>query len=231
MNELIAGIASIPEREASLSDTIESIKGQVDRIHVFLNGYFRSPYFLDDAKIKVYRSQDIRNMGDAGKFYKVPENCYYFSLDDDLIYPPNYIADLKAKIDAYHRSKVISYHGVSFLNPVVKSYYRGNRRPYSCLNTLDKDTPVHVGGTGVMGFHTSALKVKFEDFKLPNMADIWMYKLSQEQQVGIICASHEAGWLTLNSRVDTQKTIWAEYNKNDAPQTEIINLFPNRRCF
>lgn len=231
MDELIAGVASIAEREASLLDTIESIKGQVDRIHVFLNGYFRRPYFLDDPKIKVYRSEEIKNMGDAGKFYHIPEKCYYFSLDDDIMYPPDYIQDLKAKIDSYQRSKVISYHGVYFPNQRVMSYYRGNRRPYSCLHSLTKDTPVHVGGTGVMGFHTDTLQVRYEDFHSANMADIWIYKLSQEQKVGIICASHKEGWLKLNPRVDEKKTIWAEYNRNDAPQTEIINSFPLRQCF
>lgn len=230
--KLIAGIASIPERQDALHDTINSILPQIDELHVFLNDYEYIPKFLFNFKIQIYRSQYICDKGDAGKFYKVSEckNCFYFSLDDDIIYPPDYIQKLTEKIEQYDRKKIISFHGAVIKEPVINSYWSG-RQCYSCLYDVPADEPVHVGGTGVMGFYTDAIKICFEDFKTANMADMWIYKAAQEQQVGIICAQHPANWIILNPKVDQKKTIWEKYKHNDKKQLEIINSFPHREIF
>lgn len=36
---------------------------------------------------------------------------YYATVDDDLIYPSNYIAELKKKVDYYNGESICSYHG------------------------------------------------------------------------------------------------------------------------
>ena len=47
--QVLVGIASIPEREASLEQVVRALAPQADRIQVSLNGYERIPAFLDDV--------------------------------------------------------------------------------------------------------------------------------------------------------------------------------------
>ena len=220
------GVASVPDRSDSLVQTINSLYDQVDEIHVFLNGYKIVPKELHKSKIKIYTSQEFGDMGDAGKFFKVGEcTGYYFSVDDDIIYPKDYVQKTIEKIEMFGRKYVVSYHGAILLNPPVHSYYKG-RKQLHCLHKQGNDIPVHVGGTGVMAFHTSTIHVQYEDFRLPNMADIWMALACQKKKVGIMCLAREGGWITLSSLIDESKTIYANKSNHDV-QTETVNSWKN----
>ena len=76
------------------------------------------------------------------------------------------------RCNEFENKKVITYHGRSFKNFPIKSYYKDSSERYACLYDVDRDVNVQFGGTGVMCIHTSILKIPFSYFKNPNMAPI-----------------------------------------------------------
>lgn len=210
-----ACIASIPERENMLHKTIGSLRGQVDGVRVALNGYDHKPKFLNEGE---YVFLD-NSMGDAGKFYFDSLEGIIFTCDDDLFYPPNYCDYMESGIKKYKCA--VTLHGKTYPRP-IKSFREviGN---YRCLDTVDSDGRVDVGGTGVMAYDTDMLKVRFTDFKSKNMADLWFAKLCWDQGVRIMCLAHTKGNI---GYMRPKTTIWEEEKaKGFKEQTNILKSF------
>jgi hypothetical protein len=191
--KIFVGIAAIPTRENSLKITIESLINQTDNIGVYLNGWGGYiPEYLNNEKILVIKSEDNGDYGDAGKFYWIDNfKGYYFSCDDDIIYPDDYIERTIKKINFYNKKAVIGFHG-SVILPEFTTYYDNKSRwVLSFRHKRGKDEHVHILGTGTIGFHTSTIKVNFSDFNIPNIADIFFAMLGQKQKIPFIVQQHE----------------------------------------
>jgi SAM-dependent methyltransferase len=189
-------LASIPPRAAQLRQVVERLLPQVDRLNVYLNGHSEIPGFLRHPKLSVARSQDHGDRGDAGKFFWADTlSGYHLTCDDDIDYPVDYVAHLVRDIDALGRRAVVSYHGAR-LREGFSSYYRvGDREVFHYRDALADWVAVHLGGTGVMGYHSSTLRVRARDFHEPNMADTWLGLLAQQQKVPIVTPPRAALWL------------------------------------
>jgi hypothetical protein len=188
----VVSMASIKRRKDSVKGVIESIKNQCDELHIYLNDYDEVPQFMMDEKIKIINASN-GDIGDIGKFYNIQDNCYAFTIDDDIIYPHDYVASLISKIEKYNRQCCVGVHGV-ILNHNVNNYYK-NRKCIHYRSMHNHDTGVHILGTGTLAFHTSTIKPYFSDFHAPNMADIWFAILAQKNKVGMRCVSRKAQWL------------------------------------
>ena len=193
----IAGIATVNGRQESLVDTINSLHNQVDEVLVY-NG-------------------DIE--GDKVKFTAYRKDCFYFSCDDDLIYPPDYCDKM---IEAYHRNNkaIITNHGRIFSPPITDYYKNGTK--FHCLHEVKEDVQVHCGGTGVMMF-TGQMDISLDMFKIKNMADIWIALLARKNKVPIICMKHDKDWIQHTTKIDLNKTIHAMHVHDCVIQTGIIN--------
>lgn len=225
MNKITASLASIPGRVKSLQETINSIINQVDEIHVYLNEWKEFPAYLQDPKIKVYKSQDeIGDIGDVGKFYTCEKiRGYHFTIDDDLVYPPDYVSKMIQAIEAHNRKVVVSCHGRIFGNLPVKSYYHGHTEAFSCLRLVPIDKFIHVCGTGVLAYHTDTLKLPLAAFETSNMADIWFSKVCQEKEIPVMVQHHMAGWIKTARNHDENRTIYANCHNKDQFQTQVAN--------
>ena len=109
-DSIVCGMATIESRKESLKETVSSIINQVDKLIIYQNGYYEIFDFLKNPKIEVISSLHTGvDMGDAGKFYKLNEydNCYYFSVDDDLIYPEKYFSETLRRCNEFENKKVI----------------------------------------------------------------------------------------------------------------------------
>lgn len=219
MDKKIYNISSY-KRLDSLLKTIESIYHQSDIINVTLNSYEEIPIDLYDKKINIFIGNNDK--GDAYKFYNQKKyDGYYFTIDDDLIYPENYSEYMINKIEEYNRKSIITLHGRNFNQFPIDSYYLSQSELYHFNRKLEKDVNTQFGGTGVMAFHSSLMKIDIEYFRTPNMADIWVGKFAKENNIDIICVEHN------NDFVKQQKTnqdIFSNSKKNDSQQTEIVNI-------
>jgi len=219
MDKRIFNITSY-NRQVSLLRTIESIYDQADEINVVLNNYNEIPKELLDYKINIFLSDNEK--GDAYKFLNLEKSLgYYFTIDDDLIYPNNYSEFMIDKVEKYNRNSIITLHGRTFHKFPIDSFYKkGNSYINHFIYRNDIDTKVHFGGTGVMCFHTDLLKLPIDYFVYPNMADIWIGKYAIENKIDLICSEH------LDNFVKQQPidgSIYDNYSTNDSIQTEIVN--------
>lgn len=221
MNERIVVNVASYKRTESLIRTLESIINQCDEINVALNDHYMEeiPDFLHHKKINLFFTDN--SIGDAFKFLNLEKvDGYYFSIDDDLIYPPTYVSDTIKRCKEFNNKKVITYHGRNFSSFPISSYYRSASERYACLTKVKNDVKVQFGGTGVMCFHTSLIKIPIDYFKNANMADVWIGKYCIENNIEIICLKHDEGYIKY---IPQKSTIYNEESKSDKIQTDLVN--------
>jgi len=233
----IAGLATIKEREQALKMTVDSIIDQVDVLMIYFNDYEDTPGWLKSysMKGKIHRFGSIErppfqeaylkqiDIGDKGKFFTIKFcNGYYFSLDDDLIYPPDYIDRMIKAIEIFDREAIITNHGRVIPDREIRSYYRDTRAPYHFNNRVQGFHPVHIGGTGVMGFHTDTFRPDLSKMPRKNMADLYIADQAQDKGIPIIVQPHSSDWIKQNSYIDQRKSIFARNRTNDFHQTQLI---------
>ena len=215
MKPISANIASIPERREMLEKTIASLYDQVDVINISLNNYENDPY-IDDPKIKSILTDN--SMGDAGKFlFQENFEGYYFSCDDDIVYPKTYVEDTIKKVDKYG---VVSYNGRVFSSFPIQSFYRDRAKKYRYARTERKTVEVQFGGTGVMAFDTAYFSIPISEFQRKNMADVWVGCYARKNNYKIWHLAHKKGYLLSQ---ETEGSIYGAEGDKDAYQTALIN--------
>jgi hypothetical protein len=228
VDRVYANMASIPKRMKYLEIVVAHILPQVDILNIYLNNFEEIPWFLkDNKKINIIRSQDEGDRGDAGKFFWSDKvNGYYFTIDDDIIYPPNYIAKLKEGLDRRGKRCAVGFHGEMYGNE-IKHWTKDRLGTFHFYYELEKDTPTCILGTGCMGYHTDFIKVTPEDFEIPNMADVWFTKLCHRQGKFRVVLSHQRGWLQILP-IPEEDTIWGktlkEENENPDKTSKEVEL-------
>ncbi len=217
---LIGGVATIPGRHQQLRVMVESIIDQLDHLHVYLNGFDSVPDYLSDPRITCYRSADhLGDVGDAGKFFAfVQQVGYYFSLDDDIQYPQDYVQRMRSGVDDYGKTCCVGLHGI-VLPARIESFYT-DRWVHHGKDGLAVDQPVHLLGTGLMAVYTGTLHLTMDDLPEPNMADIWLGLAAQRQQVGMVALSREPEWVEM---LETNDNIYSRHSGDDERQTELVN--------
>jgi len=215
----VVGMATIPERRDTLELVISSLARQADRIELALNDFNEVPLFLQKyPAVHCHLTSNV--MGDANKFLNVDKfpNAYYFSCDDDIIYPGNYVSKYIREIKK-NRS-LITIHGSNIIGKIY-SYYRDKQMKAHCL-TKSREVRVHIPGSGVSAFDTTQFKVKYKDFKKANMADIFLAIQAQEQGIKCISIFHKKGWIKggLNNG---RATIYEDHKNSDKVQTDLVN--------
>ena len=204
---ITASLATIPTRDATA--TINSLKSQVDQLIVTYN----------------MTASANEKYGDMAKFIPLAEiNGYLFTCDDDLIYPPDYVKRMVEEIEKHNRFAFITLHGRTFERRKIKSYYRDKKEGFRCLGSVEKNTIVNSGGTGVMAWHSDLFRPLKDYFKRANMADIWLAKFAKENNIPIVCIEHREGWLKYIEQPENT-TIWEKKQMNDEFETKIFNSF------
>ena len=228
MEKRIVNVASY-NRINSLVKSIESIYDQCDEINICLNNHTgEMPDILYRDKINLFFTDNSK--GDAFKFLMLEESDGYFlTIDDDLIYPNGYVDYMVNKSKEHNNSKIITLHGRSFSSFPIVSYYKSASERYACLDEVKNDVIVQFGGTGVMCFHTSLLKVSINDFLYPNMADVWIGKFAKQKNIPILCLQHSKGYIKY---IPQTTTIYDESSSNDKIQTLVVNnsYGINKKC-
>ncbi|MFQ1699281.1 hypothetical protein ACJ5NV_01665 [Loktanella agnita] len=117
---IVANIATYPPRRESLVAVLSQISPQVDKINLVLNEYADIP-----AEISQFTNVDAviphEDTKDAGKFYiNVSEADYVFLIDDDIIYPADFVTRSVERFKQLGNGFVASYHGSIYQKPRIK---------------------------------------------------------------------------------------------------------------
>lgn len=214
---VVGGLASIPSRVGVLKAAVTSLLPQVDHLFVYLNGFDSVPRYLQSQKITVFRSSDHGDYRDNSKYFGLRclgEDVYFFSVDDDIEYPGNYVSTLVAAIERYDRRALVGVHGVIY---GAGSRLFQDRAVLHFGEALAADLPVSALGTGTTAFHTSTLPFDSLQFDEVGMADLMLSQLSAQQGVPAICVARPAQWLRgLDVPASTQN-LYAESIVVDSP--------------
>ncbi len=199
---VIAYMASLRERVALFQKTVESLAGQLDELHVVFD----------------------HERGDAGKFaIPRPDRAFVLTVDDDILYPPDYAQTLVDALERYERRAAVGVHGAVLLPP-IRSYYKC-RRVYHCKSALAADVPCHILGTGTLAYYTGAYPGPgLGDFPIKNMADIWFAIHAKRLGIDRYAIARSAGWIVPQD-MSGHVTIYDEYHDDDALQTGIAEAF------
>ncbi|KIN70400.1 FkbM family methyltransferase [Sulfitobacter donghicola DSW-25 = KCTC 12864 = JCM 14565] len=186
------GIAAIPGRIKSLRATIESLLPQADEIYVSLNGFEEIPAYEFSGKVKLVLSE---NVGDLAKFGFLTDDFdgYYFTCDDDIIYPPYYVQSIVYYLQKYGGRIVAGWHGSEILTPFEDYYTASSRRVRTFGSYQATEHIMHVLGTGCIGFDTTYVRPEMSLFQTPNMADIYFALFGQHNQIPFLLVPHDRG--------------------------------------
>ena len=231
-----ANIATYPPRMHSLKQTVASIYDQVDVIRICFNGMgFEDvpDYFWDlsidqdkegnpKGKIHFYWPED--NLTDNGKFCGLSEdydNEYYFTMDDDIVYPADYVSKTIEAIKTY--GTIITYHGRILLG-THRDYYRGHKS-FHCLGDQKGNHRIDVCGTGVTAFDTRYFHPKgLASSPNQKMSDIIFSLEASKQGKQIGCIAHKQGWIT---DIKHEETIHQTESRNCGVQNQLADEIYN----
>lgn len=197
--KIVVGMATFGDRP--YQKAIASLSDQVDLI------------FLYDNNTKT-------DLTDNGKFYglsRISDPCYYFSCDDDLQYPPDYV---QKTIEAIEKHKcIISHHG-RVLKGKDRNYYTGHAS-YRCLSDQFETLPLHVAGTGVTAFRTDYFNpTELHKAKDHRMSDLVFSLEAARQDRTIMTIPHRKGWIK-QLDIDHTTSCHTVMSKN---QTRLISV-------
>jgi hypothetical protein len=189
------GLASIPERTNQLFATLLSIIHQVDHIYVYLNNYEVIPDYLDHPKISVYTSETHGDLGAAGKFFKIDDvkTGYYFTIDDDIIYPSDYVERIVATLQKYRNSAAVCVHGSIFGSTI--EWYFERTVVFDMRYALNQDMFVTLAGSGCLAFYRPNIRMRFDDYFPEVMCDLKFSIIARQQGIPIISLARPADWL------------------------------------
>lgn len=214
--KIVAGMATIPSRSEKLHKVINSIIDQVDHLYVHLNYDVDNeiPQVLYNSKITMTHSNDVGDLGDTGKFFgilKHMKSAYTITLDDDIIYPENYVTTMVTNSNKYNGIAIITFHG-GILPKHVKSY-KDERNLIHFNDTNTKDTFANISGTGVSLYPPGLLKLHFYDFKRPNSSDLFVAIVAQKQRIPIIILKHDRH---LFKTIPYKYNLWSTETKKNS---------------
>lgn len=222
---VVASLCSIPERAELLRRTLASLAPQVDALHVYLDRYEAVPDFVRDchARVTVYLSRDYPGLRDNGKFLAFAAqqtDCYYFTADDDIVYPPDYVACLVRRIEHYGRQAVVGVHGV-LLPEDAQRYFSGYRKVLVFRRGLERDALVNNLGTGTVAFHSALLKgLDLDFFREAGMADLYLSLFCKQRSVPMVAVARPDEWL--QELPSPNPSLYEEAVQSDARQSALV---------
>ncbi len=207
---IIAGcMATFPARFPILISAVESVAPQLDRLYIYVNETMEG---LPDLSCfpNVVALDGREHRGDLsanGKIYPLffLSHCTILTLDDDIVYPPDYVARLTDVLDAFDRHCAVTVHG-SILSPNPEWYYT-RTRTYAFRQAVEQMRLCALAGSGTFAFHQSTLPVDPESFFASVMVDLRLSLLARDVELPIWVIPRTAEWL----RSSNVTGLWEQY--------------------
>lgn len=203
--KIIAGMATTGNRAEQLHRAIDSLSTQVD-------------------ELVLYDNSQGPDKTDLGKFYGLTlqsEPCIYFSVDDDIIYPQNYVSETLRRLEQFSFAAIVTYHGRILYGP-GRDYYHGHRA-FSCRYSSDIMTRLDVAGTGVSAFSTEYFNpLELHADPVTRASDLVFSLAAAKAEKNIIHLPHRAGWLQMQP-VPVADTCFYNESKNPEKLTALAD--------
>ena len=218
-DQITISMASIPERMDGMLRVLETLLPYCDNFDVCLNGYdagMTHPLF-DDPKVFVSMIDPKGDLGARGKFYMAHRTPgYHITVDDDLVYPVDYVATLLRGVEKYKRKAVVGFHGQFIVQGTGALILLKHQ------DALSQDIPVHMLGTGTMAYHTDAFN---EDMRslVPGKVDDQVASLAMEFGLPMIALKHDAQWLVEDEAMALRRPLRRNTELLEAARKRMAN--------
>lgn len=222
---IVAGMATMPTRAHSLPRALASILPQVDRLYLYLDKHETIPEIVaSDGKIIPVQQTDYPGLQCDGKFLPLViehGEFLYLGPDDDIIYPPTYVADMQAAISRHETSRpgqraIFGVHAVTLKQPFDR--YLNSRDCINFAHALDHDTEVDILGTGTVFFPSRWLRFDPRIWKVKNVSDLSLALEAERQGVARIAVKRPQNYL-LAIEEDQDDSIWRQIKADDLPKS------------
>ncbi len=239
---IVANLATYPARRDRLNKVVESIYRQVDFVNIVLNEYAEIPSDLHNIpNINfIFPPYDLK---DVGKFYPDTTSAdYIFLLDDDIIYPPDYVARSILHLNAAPYERCVGgYHATTYVKPYLRFRFSGIRNflNFSRLRILRFRKTWHFmrAASGIIavdeiGTGTAVLrKTEMPPFSYMDgsqkFVDVRFAKWCFENAITPLCLPRPDNWF---AELENEATLWTGFTKK-SPQYVIdeIKTYAYRR--
>ena len=196
---VVACMATYPGRYATLEPVVAALAPQVDRLFVYANETTDGlPDLSRLANVVVLDGREhAGNLSANGKVYPLRflKGCLVLTVDDDFLYPPDYVRRIRRVLDAFGNRCCVTIHG-SVLPPRLDWYY-DRSKVFVSHRRLDGMQLINLAGSGTFAFHQSTLRCTAEDFLPEVMVDLRFSLLARERRLPIWSPPRPEGWLRL----------------------------------
>jgi hypothetical protein len=220
MTAVLAALASIPARAHLLPRVLKSLRPQVDRLTVYLNGYHTAPRcVLDLADQHVLDS--INGGAEKKLHWSSAHTGIYLSCDDDFSYCAGYVATMCAHVAHWGGRAIVTAHGRTYLGRA-----RGwNDLAPGSLGIIHKLVPegrwVNYGGSGVMAWDTRCISLP-NTWPLRNLTDAQIAVWAQKNRIPLWLVPHKAHWLEPLAYLDPKGIYKSSQVEGHQRRTDLI---------
>jgi hypothetical protein len=214
----IGVVATQKRREDQLRQMLPTmIQQRFDRRIVYLNDYDSVPEWLAEIPAVEAWLHPAGDLGASAKFVMADQwDGYYFTMDDDILYPPDYCEKMAKAIERYDRQAIICAHA-NILHPNLTRF--NHRTVFRFRGALAQDTPVHLGGTGTLAFHAPSIGVGLGEFPVRNLDDPQLGAFCQRYHIPIVCVARPPNWMT---PIKVDRGIYEDIMKDDTQLVSVI---------
>lgn len=189
---VLAALATIPTRARFLRCVLGSLRPQVDRLFVYLNGHTEVPDAVRELADEWIL--DEKNGGAEKKLHWAStfDEGHYFSADDDIVYPKDYVARMSAAIDRWDGRAIVSAHGRVYRPGATHADAVSNIGIFH--KRVEGDCWVNHCGSGVMAWDARVVRMPSE-WPLRNIVDMQVALWAQREGVPMWRIGHATNWI------------------------------------
>lgn len=228
MARIVANMATFPKRVEVLPKAVKSVLPQVDVLNLVLNDFDSVPDWIA-AEGKINAVIPAADTKDTGKFLvPVAADDWLFTVDDDIVYPADYVVESIRQMETLARTDVIGgYHGSIYrkprmlpANPRVRrwfginpNYLATSRRALNFFDGLRHATVVHQLGTGTCMMRGRHAPV-FADVKdAQRFIDVRFARRCFERGLQLVCLPRVKGWMA-EAQPETGESIFDTFTQS-----------------
>lgn len=233
---IVANLATYPPRSKALFGVLNSLASQVDCINLILNEYEIVPDIISRFENinAVIPKHDTK---DAGKFYcHTSEADYVLLVDDDIIYPQNYVQKTISNFNSLDNHNVIAgYHSSIYQRPpfpkdftnlkrFIKYYIEPNlivhyRKIFHYSTGIERPIFVDQIGSGTVIMRGKDMPPYDYMKTSQKFVDVRLAKWCFERDIARVCLPRTDGWLASYDKNGEifEETIYRNFTKTKQP--------------
>lgn len=237
MTRIVAAMATIPRREEWLGQTLERLAPQVDEFRIFLQGHDAVPASVAELA-RAGRCEYVwsrENLGAEKKLHWAEDwRGLYFSVDDDVHYPADYVERMRAAIERWDGRAIVTAHGRAYLGRVQSIHQIAPGSLGLFHRRVDEGRWINCGGTGVMAWDARHIRMP-RFWARRNILDVQVAVWAQKKRTPIWLIPHQAHWLESPGLKDSRgiyKSSQAEHHRrrNELLRSCRWNLYTTSEC-